>query len=90
MSKEINPLNFVKFPLKFDEYGGEYIFDVDNNMICQIRGFGRLQYVTDEKGNRTGEIDCQRACHIQDEIGKWIVETLNTAAQTGNSERETR
>ena len=32
----------IKFPVKGDEYG--HVYDVDNNLILDIRGWGRLQY----------------------------------------------
>ena len=57
----------VKFPLRYDEYG-QYIWDANGNIIAQIRGWGRLQKLSN------GE-------KVQDAIGHFFVETLNAAVR---------
>lgn len=59
----------LSFPLKYDDMG-QTIFDAKGNMVLQIRGWGRLQYHSD------GD---EAASKLQDDIGKWVVETLNAA-----------
>lgn len=63
------PLAFdtLKFPLKYDEHG-QMIFDADNDHVLDIRGWGSIQYM-DQPFER------------QDQIGKMIVEVLNTLYQ---------
>ena len=57
----------ISFPLKYDD-GSQTIFDAKNNMLFQIRGWGRLQYHSEGQ---------EAAAKLQDEIGQWVVETLN-------------
>lgn len=74
--KEIGEL--IKFPLRFDDYGGQMIFDADENMVCQVRGWGRLQYRI-EDGKKIH--DPENGAMLQDFIGNWIADTLNRAAE---------
>lgn len=53
-----------KAPFTYDEYGGGYIWDADNNMVGETRGWGYLQKLKD-------------GAKIQDNVGKLIVELLN-------------
>lgn len=64
----------LSFPLKYDDMG-QTIFDAKGNMILQIRGWGRLQYHPDGQ---------DAAAKLQDEIGKWVVDTLNAEAHRQN------
>ena len=58
------------FPLKYDNHG-TYIFDAKDNMVLQMRGWGRLQYEEQGKG-----------AEIQDTFANWVVDTLNVEAKT--------
>lgn len=59
--------------VKFDSLGG-YFFDEKSNMIAQIRGWGRIQYLFK---NEDGSVDFQKAEKFQDEIGEWIADAIN-------------
>lgn len=54
----------AKLPIRFDEYGG-YFFDSNNNMIGEIRGWGKLQKL-------------DNATEIQDAIGRHIAKCINS------------
>lgn len=58
----------IKFPLKMG-YAGD-VWDAKSNRVLDIRGWGHLQYADDGKG-----------AELQDSIGAWVVETLNTEAK---------
>lgn len=61
----------------FDEYGG-YIWgeqpDGDNQLICQIRGWGAIQQLF---RNRQGKINHKEGEKFQDKLGKFIAEAIN-------------
>ena len=59
--------------VKFDSLGGCF-FDEKSNMIAQIRGWGRIQYLFK---NEDGSVDFQKAGKFQDEIGEWIADAIN-------------
>lgn len=59
MTKSIKDL--IKYPVKF-QHG--YIYDAESNMITQIRGWGRLQYLPNPEAK-------------QDAIGEWIANVIN-------------
>ncbi|MCK5492484.1 MAG: hypothetical protein KAJ14_05170 [Candidatus Omnitrophica bacterium] len=40
---------YIKLPVKSDNMG-LYIFDADGNMVMQVRGWGRLQYLGEKEG----------------------------------------
>ncbi len=63
MKEEVKKL--IKFPVKCDDYG-LYILDAEYNMIMQVRGWGRLQYLEEEKG-----IEAQK------QIGNAFAEAFN-------------
>lgn len=50
-------------PFKYDQ-NGQYVFDIHNHMVVDIRGWGYLQRFTD------GE-------QIQDNVGRLVTELLN-------------
>jgi GTP-binding protein EngB required for normal cell division len=54
-----------KAPFTYEEYG-QFIFDKENQMIVDIRGWGYLQRFSD-------------AVQIQDNVGKLITDFLNNA-----------
>jgi len=57
----------IVFPVWCDEYG-MYIFDKENNMIMDVRGWGRLQYLPEGEGER-----------VQKATGDAFAEALNDA-----------
>lgn len=59
----------LAFPLKYDDMG-QTIWDANGGMVMQIRGWGRLQYHSEGQ---------EAAARLQDEIGRWVVKTLNEA-----------
>jgi hypothetical protein len=61
--------DLIKFPVKL-EHG--YIYDADGNMITQIRGWGRLQYL------ENGEAK-------QDTIGQFVTDAINEKLTHGLS-----
>lgn len=65
MKREIEIPKDISFPVKYDEYG-QKIFDSENHLIADIRGWGRLKYKSNPE---------QR----QDAIGKWIVSVMNAS-----------
>lgn len=74
-NKEIFKQN-IKLPLSYDDCS--HIFDADNNMVLDIRGWGRLKYEKD-------------GVYIQDRIGHYIVEVLNKSFEAElYTEREMR
>lgn len=66
---KLNGLSEEKFNA---EKQGCYIY-VDDRRILLIRGWGRLTGA----GMRCFHLDSNEASNIQDEFGKWVVETLN-------------
>ncbi len=54
----------IKMPVRYDNYG-QKIFDADNNLILDVRGFGRLQYLIG-------------GAEIQDNIGEYVAECINS------------
>jgi hypothetical protein len=64
MSEHITKvLDVYTFPAKYDEMGG-YIFDANNQMIGEVRGWGKLQYLPDAE-------------ELQDALGQFIVDAIN-------------
>lgn len=59
-----NVCDKIKFPCYYDEMG-QFIFDEDGKMICDIRGWGWIQKLED-------------AQQKQDALGKKICEMINT------------
>jgi|JI9StandDraft_2_1071091.scaffolds.fasta_scaffold86216_3 hypothetical protein len=59
----------IKLPLRYIQEGG-YIFDADNKMILEIRGWGWIQKLKKE------EIGKSQA-EFQDDLAKYIVTLLN-------------
>lgn len=53
-----------KFPLKYDDYG-QKIFDQDNVLVVEVRGWGHIQYL----GKNPEQ--------LQDEIGQFICDAIN-------------
>ena len=62
-------MNKVKLPLRYDSEG-QYVFDADNKMILEIRGWGWIQKLKKE------EIGKSQA-EFQDDLAKYIVTLLN-------------
>lgn len=60
----------IKFPVHYDDYG-QQIFDAENNLVCEIRGWGRIQYMSEPQKR-------------QDTIGKWITGIMNQAVKNAN------
>lgn len=73
--EEKDVLKLIKFPVRYDVFGGGYFWDADNKMILQMRGWGWLQKL---KG---GE-------EKQDALGRWIAETLNASNELAALEAE--
>jgi len=67
--KEKYPLAIqsINFPVKYDDYG-QKIWDSKDNLILDIRGWGRLQYLSEPKER-------------QDQIGKMITEAINNVVK---------
>lgn len=57
-------LSSIELPVRYDDFG-QMIFDADNNLILDIRGWGHFQYK--EEG-----IKCQ------DELGSMVADLINT------------
>lgn len=53
----------INFPVKYEPIG-EMILDKENNMVCQIRGWGWIQYLENPEGR-------------QDAIGNAIADFIN-------------
>ena len=53
----------INFPVKYEPCGTA-IFDSDNKMIAQVRGWGRIQYMDNPEEK-------------QDMIGRFIAEAMN-------------
>ncbi len=45
----IDPRESFKAPFKYDDAVGGYVFDANGSMVLQIRGWGRLQYLGEDK-----------------------------------------
>jgi len=58
--------NQIKMPIKTDGYG-MYIYDNDNKMIAQIRGFGWMKVLVGE----------DQAHDLQKELAEWLVNRVN-------------
>ena len=55
----------IDFPVRYDDYG-QQIWDSNNHLICDIRGWGRIQYMKDAE-------------KIQDSVGQFICDAINRA-----------
>ena len=55
--------NIIKYPVIYDEFG-QKIFDTDSNMICDIRGWGHIQYLDNPEKK-------------QDDMGQFIADAIN-------------
>lgn len=55
----------IAFPLSYSELG-TYIYDADNKMIADIRGWGWIQY-----------LEVENPEDIQDGIAQFIVDAIN-------------
>lgn len=66
--KELFPLalDTIKRPVKYDEYGGGYIWDSEGMMVCDIRGWGKISKMEDAEER-------------QDQIGEMIAHLINNA-----------
>jgi hypothetical protein len=53
----------INFPVVYDTYG-QKIFDADNNMVLDIRGWGWIQKMDSPKLR-------------QDSIGEWVADLMN-------------
>ncbi len=53
----------IIYPVRYEPMG-QYIFDAEDNIIANVRGWGRLQYLPDPEAT-------------QDEIGRFIAEGIN-------------
>lgn len=54
----------ISFPVHYDDYG-QKIFDSKNNLVAYVRGWGRVQYMSDSEKR-------------QDNIGLFIAESMNS------------
>lgn len=61
----------IKFPVHYDERG-QTIRDANGLMVCDIRGWGKIQYM-------------KQAEERQDSIGRLIAKLLNESQQEENS-----
>ena len=64
-------LKTIDFPVHYDEYG-QKIMDKNNHMVADVRGWGRLQYMSNAEER-------------QDAIGRFIADAMNrlSAKQEG-------
>ena len=53
----------IKGKVHYDS-GTEYILDSEDNLILEVRGFGRLQYL-------------ENGLLVQDEVGRLVSEAIN-------------
>ena len=53
----------IKYPVYYDSFG-QMIFDKDNNLVCDIRCWGHIQYLTDPEKK-------------QDDMGQFITDAIN-------------
>ena len=53
----------IKGPVRYDKHG-QMIFDSNSNLICDIRGWGRIQYMSNPEEK-------------QDGLGKFIADAIN-------------
>ena len=66
-------MEFIKGPVVYEKMG-TMILDADNNLIVDIRGWGRFQYMEDGEKK-------------QDEMGQFIADAINEKL-TGNLKME--
>ena len=59
----------IKLPLKYHNIG-QHIFDADNKMILDLRGWGWMQYLKEKDIKMSPS-------QFQDNLGNKIVEILN-------------
>lgn len=63
--------DIIKLPVKYDSMG-TMIIDSDNNLICDIRGWGRFQYM--EEGEK-----------VQDSVGRYIADAINDKIESDST-----
>ena len=61
----------IEFPLQINN---GYVSDKQGHHILDIRGWGFLQYADNDKGEE-----------LQDEIGQWVIDTLNNEWEKVNN-----
>ena len=64
---------YLKYPVKYDSLG-VCIWDAEKKMVCDVRGFGKIQYLFK---NKDGTLDMDKAAKFQDSIGEFITEAIN-------------
>ncbi|MCK9461445.1 MAG: hypothetical protein M0R80_17580 [Proteobacteria bacterium] len=74
MEKEIKIREIIIAPIRFDKEGGSF-WDSKNNMIADLRGWGRIQYLPNPE-------------QTQDEIGYFIADAI-TEKLTNKSRQDT-
>lgn len=62
----------IVFPVYYDPYG-QKIFDAKNQMVADVRGWGRIQYMSDAESR-------------QDEIGEFIAYAINAHISEGGTD----
>lgn len=62
-------MNKIKLPLKYDS-NGQFIFDAENKMVLEVRGWGWIQQLTKE------QIGCSQS-EFQDKLALKIIDILN-------------
>ncbi len=66
----------IKLPLRYIQEGG-YIFDADNKMILEIRGWGWIQKLKKEEIGKMNYLFNKSQAEFQDDLAKYIVTLLN-------------
>jgi Cu2+-containing amine oxidase len=60
-------IDTIMFPVRY-EYNTQQIYDKEGNLVCDIRGWGRIQYLSEAEKR-------------QDQIGEMIAELINSTHQ---------
>lgn len=64
--------DYIIGKVRYDK-DGQYFWDESNNMIAELRGWGRIQNLPQfDKGRKQDE-----AGRFQDEVGEWIADAIN-------------
>lgn len=81
--KKIQPQDFIKSEVHYDnEY--QKIFNEDNQIIVELRGWGAIQNLPAFKKN--GNYDLEGAGKFQDKVGEFIAAAINEKLQSSHKE----
>jgi hypothetical protein len=73
----MTPENYIVGKVKYDD-NSCYVFDEDNNIILDVRGWGKISGMFNEE---------QSALNFHDEVGRFVASAINEKLSKVRNER---